>query len=185
MIPNRNAGLCGIAGYGYCILWRFFTPGSGLVEAMPSFSDPSKWQEYFYLPTSRASRVATADLTNRLLSVRPVTYDTEKEAWAKALASVGITDSRMVTHHFRGQMQREADDAGVEHAQIGRALHYASAKDAQTTSYLNEPPLKMTMHEAGYDFETQAERKAAYAAHIDPEARKQARVTISARLPAN
>jgi len=41
----------------------------------------------------------------------------------------------------------------------------------------------MTMHAAGYDFETQPERKAAYAAHLDPEARKQARATIAARLP--
>jgi len=87
----------------------------------------SKWREYFYLPTSRAVRVAGVDWGNRLLSVRPVTYDTEKEAWAKGLASVSITDSRMVTHHFRGQMQREADDAGVDPTPLGRALHYASA----------------------------------------------------------
>ena len=52
---------------------------------------------------------------------------------------------------------------------IGRALHYAASRDAQGSSYMNEPPLKFTMHNGGYEHETVEQRRAAYAAHTDIE----------------
>ena len=30
LIPNRNPAVCAIASYGYLLMWRFFSPESGL-----------------------------------------------------------------------------------------------------------------------------------------------------------
>ena len=107
MVPHRNPAICGIAAYGYCLMWRF-TPECGLLEDLPAFCDKNEWHQYFYRPVCRARLVKTMQLGERLLTVRPVTYDVEKEGWLAAYASAGLSDMRMLTHHFRRQMQLES-----------------------------------------------------------------------------